>query len=188
MKIKHYLKILPYWIIVIALAMVSLWGLTYLQYYVHELGHANSALIKTMILHENTININFTYINYPIFFTNHTLKVPQQTIAPIPKMMFIYGFLFTTIFYALIFMAIVFIISKIERFKENKRIGLALTATLILLVVNDFISNLLCGTDGLNLSCSSIFINLLGKLISFLFLVALGWFYMEILFLNKILK
>lgn len=146
-------KIFIYSTLAVVLALVTLLILNYCQFYVHEFGHASSAILHSTATHNESITINFKYISYKIPLTNIKLSVPQQTITRFPRIMSVYGVLFTIIFYALIFTFIVYFLSKIKGIKENNHIAFALLGVLALLIINDIISNLFCGTDGFNLAC-----------------------------------
>lgn len=174
-------RIFIYSTIAVVLALITFLILNYCQFYVHEFGHASSAVLYTMTTHNESITINFTYINYKVPLTNISLLVPQQTITRFPRIMSVYGVLFTIIFYALIFTLIAYILSKIKSLKENNRIAFSLMGVFILLIINDIVSNLFCGTDGLNLSCSHNFLMIFSGIFMFLLLLVLGYFYMELL-------
>ncbi len=179
-KLKNALRMMLYAVISTILALIFLLILNYFSFYVHEFGHASAATLSIMTRHESSITINFTYIPYLNYF-----KVPQQTISKLPKIMSIYGVLFTMVFYALIFISLIFIISKIKSLRENKRIEFCIATFLILLIFRDVILNLFCGTDGFNLYCNQNLISMLNYLFLLLLLLTLGWFFMEILYLKK---
>lgn len=178
-------RIFLYSTLAIILALISLLVLNYCQFYVHEFGHASSAVLYSMTTHNESITLNFTYINYKIPLTNISLLAPQQTITRFPRIMSVYGVLFTIIFYALVFTLIAYILSKIKSLKENNRIAFALVGVLVLLILNDIISNLFCGTDGLNFSCSNSFLMISAGIFLFLQLLCLVYFYIELLVVNK---
>jgi len=177
-----------YSFLAVVLALVTLLVLNYCQFYVHEYGHASAAILSTMTSHNNSVTINFTYIDYKIPLSNISLKVPQQTISRLPKIMMIYGVLFTMVFYALVFMSVAYGLSRIKSLKENNRLAYSLIGVLVLLILNDFISNLFCGTDGLNFSCSPLLFKIITGTFIVLFLLCLGYFYMELLVVNKLSK
>jgi hypothetical protein len=177
-------SIFAYSTLAIILAFVSLLALNYCQFYVHEFGHSSAAVLSTMTRHDTSISINFTYIDFKIPLTDLKFKVPQQTISRWPVILSVYGVLFTIIFYTLIFLSIAYFLSKIKNLKENNRITFALMGVLALLIINDIISNLFCGTDGLNLHCSNNFLIASTGIFLFAQLLFLGYFYME-LFLIK---
>lgn len=169
-------KLFVYSAISVVLAIIFLLVLTYFQYFIHELGHANTAVIYAFTQKSQNVSMNFTYVNYPII---HSLKVPQQTIAVMPRIMMSYGVLFTMVYYVFIFL----LISRIKIIQNNKLLEYPLIISLFTLVIQDIISNLVCGTDGLQLSCSSFLINSLSILFSSLIITSLGFFF-AILFIS----
>jgi len=167
-------KIWFFSLIAIVLAFVSLFAIGYCSYYVHELGHANSALLYTLISHQNSTNINFNYID---FGGIAGLKVPQQTIAIMPKIMMSYGVLFSILLY----LFLVMLLSKIKRIRGDKWLEYPLAITFLIIVIRDIALNLLCGTDGLNLNCSSGLTSSLGVIFLFFALLSLGCFFIELI-------
>lgn len=185
-NLKQIIKRTPkriyfYSTLAVVLALITFLILNYYQFYVHEFGHASAAVLYSMTTHNESITINFTYINYKIPLTNIGLLAPQQTITRYPGIMSVYGVLFEIIFYASIFTLIAYILSKIRRMKDNNRIAFALMGVLVLLIINDIVSNLFCGTDGLKFSCSNSFLMIFSGIFMFLLLSFLGYFYMELL-------
>jgi len=176
--IKRSSKLYLYSIIGIILAIIFVLTLNYLQFYVHELGHANSVVLHTFIQKNPTLTINFTYID---FLGKEYLKVPQQTIAVIPKLMLIYGVLFTIIFYSFIFL----LIGRLKTVRGNKWLEYPLIISLITLISQDIALNLFCGTDGLRLSCGVFTIHFLTILFNGILLLSLGFFFVMLFMFIK---
>lgn len=176
--IKSSAKMYGYSIIGIILAIIFVLTLNYLQFYVHELGHANSVVLHTFVQNQSSLTINFTYID---FLGKEYLKVPQQTIAPIPNIMLVYGVLFTMFFYAFIFL----LIGRLKIVKGNKILEYPLVISLITLVLQDIALNLFCGTDGLRLSCGSFTIGFLTILFNVILLISLGFFFVTLIMFIK---
>lgn len=183
--LKTSLRIYVYSTLAIILALVTFIILNYCQYYVHEFGHASAAVLYTMGRQEPSVSINFTYIDYKIPLAGVGLKVPQQTITNVPRIMWVYGVLFTIMFYAAVSCGIMYLLTRIRRLRENKRIGLALVGVVGLLILNDIVSNLFCGTDGLDIYCSNSFLMVFSGVVLFFMLVVLGFFYIELILLSR---
>jgi hypothetical protein len=174
-----------YSFLAVILALFTFFLLSYFQFYVHEYGHASSAILYSMAKNESNININFSYMDYKIPYLGINTKVPQQTITRFPEIMSIYGVLFTIIFYSLVFTMIAFFLSRKKAY-DSKRIGILLIGLLVVLIENDIVLNLFCGTDGLDLHCSNGLLMILSGIFMFLLLVAIGYFYLELFILGKI--
>src|SRR3989344_6775983 len=112
MKIKPFLLAT----LGVALAIIFLIMLSFFQYYVHELGHANIAILSTFAQKNPTTTINFTFVNFQYI---PMLKVPQQTGADILKsysLLFNLSGVFATIlFYCIIFLLLI----KINNVKKS---------------------------------------------------------------------
>ena len=182
-------RVFIYSALAVILAILTLIVLNYFEFYVHELGHANSALLDTVTTKTNSITINFTYKDYILFGKDSGLKYPQQTFANIHTnfrpLFSLSGVLFSIIFYGLIFSLVGYILTKIKRLKDNNRIALALVGVFVFIIINDIISNLFCGTDGLNLSCSNSFLMTISGIFLIIELFFLGFFYVELFMLKK---
>lgn len=176
--IKEASKSYLYATIGIILAIIIVLTLNYIQFYVHELGHANSVVLHTFAQNQSSLTINFTYIN---FLGKEFLKVPQQTIAPIPKIMLSYGVLFTMVFYAFIFL----LVARLKIVRGNKFLEYPLIVSLITLVLQDIVMNLFCGTDGLRLNCGSLVIQILTILFNAILLLSFGFFFVMLIMFIK---
>jgi len=176
--IKRSSKLYLYSTIGIILAIIFVLSLNYLQFYVHELGHANSVVLHAFTQKSPTLTINFTYID---FLGKEYLKVPQQTIAPIPYLMLVYGVLFTMVFYAFIFL----LIARLKIVRGNKFLEYPLVIALVTLVLQDVAMNLFCGTDGLRLSCGSFVIGFLTIFFNAILLLSLGFFFVMLIMFIK---
>lgn len=184
--VKSLFKSLLVSILAIILAFFFTLTILYFNYYIHELGHANSALLHALITHNNSTTINFTYQDYVLFGKDLGLKYPQQTLAVMPNLMSIYGVLFSMIFYGLFFLLIV----KIPIIKKNNYLGVSLAITIIALILNDVVSNLFCGTDGLDLSCGPMTFKIIFWVFWAIILLSLGFFFnlLFIMLANKFKK
>jgi len=172
---KNYL----YATIGIILAIILVLTLNYIQFYVHELGHANSVVLYSFAKNQSSLTINFTYND---FLGKEFLKVPQQTIAPIPKIMLSYGVIFTMIFYAFIFL----LVARLKIVRGNKFLEYPLVISLLTLVLQDIAMNIFCGTDGLRLDCSILAIQILTILFNAILLLSFGFFFaMLIIFIKN---
>lgn len=171
--LKSLFKSLPLSIISIVIAFFVTFTLIYFNFYVHELGHANSALLHTVITHNTSTTINFTYQDYILFGKDLGLKYPQQTLAVMPNIMSIYGVFFTIIFYAFIFL----LLAKIKMIRNNNYLGVPLVITFSALILQDIISNLFCGTDGLDLACSQFTLGIIFWIFWITILLSLGFFF-----------
>mgnify|MGYP001577277995 CR=1 FL=1 len=181
---KSLFKSLPLSIFSIVIAFFFTFTLIYFNFYIHELGHANSALLHTVITHNTSTTINFTYQDYMLFGKNLGLKYPKQTLAVMPNLMSIYGVLFSIIFYAFIFL----LLAKIKLIKNNNYLGIPLAITFLALILQDIVSNLFCGTDGLDLACSQFTFGIISWVFWITILLSLGFFF-NLLFMtlfNKI--
>ena len=155
----------------IFLAFISYQVLTYFDFFIHELGHANSAIIYTLIHKNPSIIINFSYINYTYFV------VPNQTISAIPNIMSSYGVLASLLFYSILLL----FISRIKIIKENKKLTISLIVSFILLTLREIIFNLFCGSDGFKLNCNSLFFDTLIYFFLGFFLISLGFFFITLI-------
>ncbi|PJE81267.1 hypothetical protein COU58_03485 [Candidatus Pacearchaeota archaeon CG10_big_fil_rev_8_21_14_0_10_32_42] len=176
--IKESSKSYIYSTIGIVLAIILVLTLNYVQFYVHELGHANSVVLHAFAQNQSSLTINFTYID---FLGKEFLKVPQQTIAPMPKIMFSYGVLFTMVLYAFIFL----LVARLKIVRGNKILEYPLIISLITLVLQDIAMNLFCGTDGLRLSCSILTIQILTILFNAVLLLSFGFFFVMLIMFIK---
>ena len=176
--IKESSKSYIYYTIGIVLAIILVLTLNYVQFYVHELGHANSVVLHAFAQNQSSLTINFTYID---FLGKEFLKVPQQTIAPMPKIMFSYGVLFTMVLYAFIFL----LVARLKIVRGNKILEYPLIISLITLVLQDIAMNLFCGTDGLRLSCSILTIQILTILFNAVLLLSFGFFFVMLIMFIK---
>lgn len=176
--IKESSKSYIYSTIGIVLAIILVLTLNYVQFYVHELGHANSVVLHAFAQNQSSLTINFTYID---FLGKEFLKVPQQTIAPMPKIMLSYGVLFTMIFYAFIFL----LVARLKIVRGNKFLEYPLVISLITLVLQDIAMNLFCGTDGLRLSCGILTIQILTILFNTILLLSFGFFFVMLIMFIK---
>lgn len=171
---KNYL----YSIIGIVLAIILVLTLNYFQFYVHELGHANSVVLHAFAQNQSSLTINFTYID---FLGKEFLKVPQQTIAPMPKIMLSYGVLFTMVFYAFIFL----LVARLKIVRGNKFLEYPLVISWITLVLQDIAMNLFCGTDGLRLTCGTLTIRVLTIFFNAILLLSFGFFFVMLIMFIK---
>jgi hypothetical protein len=183
MNFKFFFKGFPLAIFSIVLALFFTLVLIYFNFYVHELGHANSNLIYTTINHINSTTINFTYQNFILFGRDLGLNYPQQTITVMPSIMSIYGVLFSLVFYALIFL----LLAKIELIRNNNYLGVSLGIAFLTLIIQDIVSNLFCGTDGLDLACSALTFNIISWFFWATLLLSLGFFFniLLVIIINK---
>lgn len=185
MKVKNIWKIIKsssnlylYSTLGVILAIIFLILLNYFQFYVHELGHANSAVLYTFTQKNPNLTMNFTYID---FLGKEYLKVPQQTIAPIPNIMSVYGVLFTLVFYIFIFL----LIARLKIVRNNKWLEYPLAISLFLLVLQDIVFNLFCGTDGFKLSCNAFILKFLSWSFNGTLLLSLGFFFVMLIMFIK---
>jgi len=175
---RDSIKFYPLTILAIIIALFSTLSLMSFNFYVHELGHANSALIHSMINSNPSTTINFTYQDFIIFGKDTGLNYPQQTVAIMPKILFSYGVLFSIIFYALIFL----VISRINIIKNNKLLSGSLAIAFLTLILHDVAANLFCGTDGFKLACSQTILEIISWVTLVILLLSLGFLF-SILFL-----
>jgi hypothetical protein len=178
---KDGIRVYLYSTIAVILALVCFLLLTYLNFFVHELGHANSAVLYTFLEKNQSVTTNFTYIN---FMGKDYLKVPQQTIAQIPPIMLSYGVLFSLFFYSFIFI----LLAKIKRVGGNKLLEYPLAISFLTLILQDVVLNLFCGTDGLRLSCGNYTIKFASYFFSGVLILSLGFFFVILFFSKKIVR
>ena len=129
-----------------------------------------------------TITLNFTYQQAFYYF-----KMPQQTIALLPThplftiLFGIAGVFTTTIFYFLIFI----FITNLKKVKTNKGLQNTLSFAFLTLVIGSILENLVCGTDGLKLTCSSWVLKGISLLVWLLFALFVTIFIMAYLKIEK---
>lgn len=180
--LKKGYKTLAYSIIGLTLAFIFLFVLNYSQYYVHELGHSNVAILSSFTQKNPSLTMNFTYVNFPLL---KSLKVPQQTGATILTIytpLFAFAGVFATIlFYLIIFL----LVSKIKIIRKNKVLEIPLAISFLILISQDIALNLFCGTDGLKLSCSEFTLGFLSLIFNGLLILSLGFFFAILFILRK---
>ena len=165
--LKNYLYTLPFVIVCMIVAFLII----LLSFPIHELGHATFATVSAMALHYNSTTLNFTYIPLFVYF-----KVPQQTIATLPTSPIftipygLAGVFFTTIFYCFLFLLTMY--SKIVR--ESKQVQTFLSCAMFTLIIDSVLENLVCGTDGIKLTCHPLVLSGIFLLSLFLFAIFLG--------------
>ena len=132
-------------------SLVLLFFVYFSSFYVHEYGHVSVAVFSSMAYHLSDVNLSLNYIK------QFGLLVPQQTEwigVNVPlhiKLLYsLAGVLFTTIFYILIFLVLVYILKT----SAKRDVWKYLFYGFIVLVIDTLVENLVCGTDGLKLSCS----------------------------------
>jgi hypothetical protein len=180
--IKRWSKRYLYSLTGILLAIIFMILLSYSQFYVHELGHANAALLTTQIEHIPSVTINFTYQPLILFGYDTGLKYPQQTWATVlPPLMSSYGVLFSIMFYLIIFL----LIGRLKIVRNNKYLEYLLLISLLILIVRDISFNLFCGTDGFKLSCNSFILGGLSIFFGIALLLSLGAFFVMTIYIIK---
>lgn len=181
----NFIKVFLLAVMGVGLAIISLVVLSYFQYYIHELGHTNVAVLSTFTQKNPTLTLNFTYVDFPLI---KYLKVPQQTGATILtsyKLLFnLAGVFANTIFYAIIFL----LVAKIKIIKDKKFLEIPLVISFLILIFQDIAFNLFCGTDGFNLSCSDSVKSVLFMLLTGILLISLGFFFVMLTIKNKMYK
>lgn len=178
---KDGFRVYFYSAIAVILAIICFLFLSYLNFFVHELGHANSAVLYTFVEKNQNVSMNFTYID---FMNRDYLKVPQQTIAQIPYIMLSYGVLFSIVFYSFIFI----LLARIKKVRGNKLLEYPLAISFLILILQDIVLNLFCGTDGLRLSCGHYTIMFASYLFSGALILSLGFFFVVLFFGKKITR
>jgi len=178
------MKIKPFLIATlgVALAIIFLIILNFFQYYVHELGHANIAILSTFVQKNPTTTINFTYVDFPFL---HYLKVPQATGATILKsytLLFNLAGVFTTIIFYCI---ISFLVTKIKMVQKRKALQYSVVISFLLLILQDISLNLFCGTDGFKISCNESIKGLIFLIFNGLLLLSLGFFFVILIIFIK---
>ena len=189
--VKEHLRNLPLIILSLVLAFFLTFTLLYFNFYVHELGHANIALLSTQTNQISSVTINFTYQPLLLFGYDTGLMYPQQT--KVSSILVAYSSLFKVagIIFSLFFWAIIFLLlGRIEIIKNNKYLSLSLAITFIILILNDFVTNFFCGTDGFNFTCSDAIFNIIFYSFWGIILLSLGFFFTLLfgLIKNKSLK
>ncbi len=171
-----------YAIVGLILVVIFLFILSYFQYYVHEFGHANVAVLSTFTQKNPSLTINFTYVDFPLM---NSLKVPQQTGATILTSYTILfnlaGIFATIIFYAVIFL----LVARIKIIRNSKVLEIPLIMSFLILIFQDIAFNLVCGTDGLKLSCNDFITNLMFLTFNGLLFISLGFFFAMLVILLK---
>lgn len=142
------------------------------SFYIHELGHASFATMIAMSFQYPGENLTFHY--QPIF----GLNLPQQTGAVLPNSQvftILYGLsgvIATFFFFSIIYLLLIAYNTNIN---QSPRLQKILLAALLVYLIDSIVENLLCGTDGLKLSCHSLFLSSISFVawIVFLFFIAL---------------
>src|SRR3989344_5651802 len=119
--VKEHLRNLPLIILSLVLAFFLTFTLLYFNFYVHEIGHANIALISTQINQIESVEIGFTYQPLLLFGYDVGLMYPQQT--KVSSILVAYSSLFKVagIIFSLFFWAIIFLfLGRIKIIKNNK--------------------------------------------------------------------
>jgi fatty acid desaturase len=185
---KKISKIIPVVVVSLTLAFFLTFILLYFDFFVHELGHANIALLSGQAKQIPSITINFTYQPLMLLGYNIGLKYPQQTEAIILNsfnpLFKVSGVLFSLFFWSIIFL----FLYRIKLLRENKYLSFSLAITFLALVINDIISNMFCGTDGFNFVCGKVIFEVLFYSFWFAILLSLGFFFslLFFIFLEKI--
>lgn len=142
-----------------------------LSFFIHESGHASFATMTAMSFRYPGENLTFYY--QPVF----GLNLPQQTGAVLPNSRIfsifyeLSGVTATFFFFSIIYLLLIAYNTKIN---QNPKLQRLLAVTLLIYIVNSIVENLLCGTDGLKLSCNSLFLSGFSLIAwtSFLFFIA----------------